>query len=334
MSSPGDGQSFPFMRLPPELRRHFYTIVLPQQDKPIRTSDWTDIIGLPNPFMGLLLVNKQIFNEARTVLFGLNTFTAVVSRHGTSFVHSAPQDVHTYPILLPLSFTLIKNWQLSLGFGRVCRGYLYHGEHILADEVLNIAVQIATIPVLETLKVSVPCLCHKCHCLQQEDMHKITMNILKPLKQLRAKGEVRFIATSSRVFLAHPESRPDKVSLAAEYATKSESASNQQCQQLACLSFAASFNSLRAALKGDSPPLCFTPAQIWWSGLKNLMNSPQRNQLKRRHDVRHAYDHVWLVLEAQSDLGDGFEEAVEAAWRIVNTHNETDTQARRSLATA
>lgn len=70
---------FSFMNLPLEIRPYFYRMTLPSQDLSMRSSNCAAIHGTPNEFMNLLLVNRQISDEARQVLYGGNSFTVAVS---------------------------------------------------------------------------------------------------------------------------------------------------------------------------------------------------------------------------------------------------------------
>lgn len=284
--------SFPFMKLPLELRRNIYNMVLPSQDVPIRSPEWANMIGTPNKFMNLLLVNRQISEEARSVLYGLNTFTITIVG-GATFVEGSwntlePQSLETTP-----SLRYIKNWQLRfpLDIHPEC------GEENtqIRAAILSTCAELATIPDLQSLKILIPCLCeyaHRyrcsrcrnlkagngatCRCIDIEDIHEDIVYSLAPLNHLRFKHDVQFISMDW-----------------------SSPRGNQQCQKSACLSFTASFNSFVTTLRGDSAPLQLTPSQSEWFRLKRhaAQIRIEENKLKMEDTL---YD-AWKALDSGSE---------------------------------
>lgn len=185
------------MGLPLELRRYFYNLILPSQDVPRRSSEWANTEGTPNQCMNILLANKQISEEARSVLYGLNSFTIVVSENAT-FLPRSRSGLDFQPMLTTLSLGYIKNWQLSVPLGR----YDEHNDYV-RDALLSACAQLANIPILQTLKISVPYLCgyvdrdcgyndndcmawrgggaDVCRCIDIEDIHEGIVYSLAPL---------------------------------------------------------------------------------------------------------------------------------------------------------
>lgn len=190
MSSLKIESMFPFMGLPFDVRRQFYIIILPQPGNPDPLAgDWVNMVGLPNPFMNLLLANKQVNEEARMVLYGLNTFTTVICPTGRLLLRSKPEGIFPNPVVLPPAFTFIKGLQLSISYGNIslahdepCRITLNHNGWVVRDEIQNLASTIAKSTSLKNLKVSVPCLCRKCSCNDSDQVSKVITESLQPLR--------------------------------------------------------------------------------------------------------------------------------------------------------
>ncbi|KAL8934406.1 MAG: hypothetical protein Q9216_005930 [Gyalolechia sp. 2 TL-2023] len=312
---------FPFMELPLELRRQIYSLILPSQDVPRRSGRWADIVGIPNNCMNLLLANRQISEEARTVFYGLNSFTMSISRYVASLL--GRQQTLTSP-----SLAYIKNWQLC--FHSDMDRYEYGH---MRDALLQACAALAKVPDLQTLKISIPCFCwyidrdsflrfgyrnddagHQdgcrcienegedaCCCIDLEGIHEGVVCTLASLNQLRFKNGFQVIT--------HPlEDRSPQQMI--EDPERLSRIWNQQCQKPACLSFASSFEPFGATLRGRSTPLSLISNQAEW--------------LKLEHDVKNiiwglpwsisgnALCDVWKALQSTSD--EYFEKTVEGAW--------------------
>ncbi|KAL8923103.1 MAG: hypothetical protein Q9208_004787 [Pyrenodesmia sp. 3 TL-2023] len=179
-------QPFPFMKLPLELRRHIYGLVLPNQKVEASSGGWAAMAGIPNESMNLLLVNKQVSDEARTVLYGRNSFTVLISVYKTlvlgSFTGLGLKPMQTTP-----SLPDIKNWQLALWTYRSNVCYMQY-----QDAILSACAELANIPDLQSLKLSLPCLCEYAEDSvigsgrgsgrsgKLEDVHDMYVDILTP----------------------------------------------------------------------------------------------------------------------------------------------------------
>ncbi|KAL8896250.1 MAG: hypothetical protein Q9192_003186 [Flavoplaca navasiana] len=276
---------FPFMDLPLEIRREIYSLVLPEQTPGSRSNGWATMDGLPNEFMNLMLVNKQVSDEAQSVLYGLNTFTMVIS-DTNSLILGYLDKVSFQPLQSPPSLPYIKNWQIALWpeiQDLMCPEL---EQFAFSDAVLSACFNLAKIPGLQTLMIAIPCLCEwfaeelVCDCTNGrckrpsiEDIHDEFIAILTPLNHLRFKGKVEIVTTPK----PPPQEwdiihwwRDDHLPRAGNKAGYTELANHAhpQCQHPACLSFAESFIPIATTLMGKTTPLAFTGRHTSWFELK------------------------------------------------------------------
>ncbi|KAI4125376.1 MAG: hypothetical protein LQ338_004299 [Usnochroma carphineum] len=281
---------FPFLRLPAEIRRYFYALVLPNQDVGIKSGEWAgDLDGAPNPFMNLLLVNKQISDEARTVLYGSNCFTIALSEDAARFTgyHKDAQWFRPFK----QSFPYIRNWQLRLRFDPRYRlgSPLILNQYYIRQRVNAAVERLAGTPDLQTLKISVPCLCKKGEQTSNDTVRDSILFALEPLLPLRFLGKVRFIA-------AAPTKAPcDEVSMPMAALMP---AANMQCQQPACVAFAASFGHITTLLQSSGPRTALTSKQESWLQLKATAYSAARGSTA---SVRYVLDNAWRAMENKSE---------------------------------
>ncbi|KAL8789304.1 MAG: hypothetical protein Q9213_001227 [Squamulea squamosa] len=310
-------QTFPFMNLPLELRRQVYGLALPQQDIAKPSSHWANIVGTPNEFMNLLLVNKQISDEARNVLYGLNRFTMLITSSNTLFLGSFSK-VNFVPFPTTPSLPFIKHWQMSLW-----PEFEDHDSRF-RDGLLSACCEMARIPDLQTLTLVIPCLCHDyeyvrfcgcfqkyglCHCLDIDDVHDNYVCTLAPLNQLRFKRNVQIVATAE--VLQHHDDTSDAVLWPGwddkdDHITLSR-CSHLQCQKPVCVSFAASFSSIRANLMGNTTPLRSTEDQNEWLELKQRVaelkkSAPElKGNSKSAQELHRALQDTWDALDSGSN---------------------------------
>ncbi|KAL8881470.1 MAG: hypothetical protein Q9198_001340 [Flavoplaca austrocitrina] len=275
---------FPFMDLPLKIRREIYSLVLPQQTPQSRSNGWATMDGLPNEFMNLLAVNKQVSDEARGVLYELNIFTMVIS-DTNSLVLGYLDKVSFKPMQSPPSLPYIKNWQIALWPEIQDLMYPEIEQSAFSDAVISACFNLAKSPGLQTLKIAIPCLCEwfaeelVCDCTNGrckrpsiEDIHDEFIAILTPFNHLRFTGKVK-IATTPKP----PQEwdmihwwRNDHPPTAGNIAAYTELANHAhpQCQHPACLSFAESFIAIATTLMGKTTPLAFTDRHTSWFELK------------------------------------------------------------------
>ncbi|KAL8693488.1 MAG: hypothetical protein Q9224_003741, partial [Gallowayella concinna] len=291
-------KSFPFMDLPLELRRHFYELVLPQQDVTMRSNQWAviDFEGSPNPFMNLLLVNKKVSDEARSVLYGANRFTIVLCLADNYFLHY-PTWLDFGPFPESPSLSYIKNWQIAL-WPRP-----YGGEDSqFCDAVMSACAAIKKTPDLQSLKLTIPCLCEsferldrpcrcstrysQCWCLDIEGIHDMLIHGLAPLNLLRFKGQVQLVAVSGEYMEGDERSKEP----------------HEQCQKPHCLSFAASFDPFMATLTGNTTPISLTENQVKWLELKSRVLQVRPAIGFDDRDPEDNLSNTWKALDSGSDI--------------------------------
>ncbi|KAL8649330.1 MAG: hypothetical protein Q9210_004464 [Variospora velana] len=300
-------QSFPFIRLPLELRHQIYGLALPHQE--VSTGGWTTIVGTSNESMNLLLINQQILHEARSVLYGQNGFTMLISPFRILFL-DFDTEVDLTAMLTTPSLPYIKNWQLAL-WPQVCNldGIHYN------NAVLSASAELAKIQGLRSLNLSVPCVCGHlgiphiqgiqggCWALygnlaKVEYVHEMVVDILTPLNMLWFRGSVQIITTTKAARCCthcparfrESEARKDAIGLAGSI--------HRQCQHPPCLALAASFEPLRASLMSKSTPLSLTPKKAKW------LESKQRAteiQSEKNDDMSQALRDVWDAIGSGSD---------------------------------
>ncbi|KAI4276164.1 MAG: hypothetical protein L6R38_005732 [Xanthoria sp. 2 TBL-2021] len=284
-SESGSASSFPLMKLPLELRRHIYSLALPVQDAPLRSTIWTKSVGGNyNHCMDLLASNKQVSHEAREVLYGLNSFTVVVSYNYTTFLshHYEPGKYEPFPFSPSMKY--IKNWQLDL---RPVHG---HESHLKAG-ILDTSEELAKIGDLQTLKVKIPCLCKIVRDPPQirssDSLSQTIKLMLQPLKRLHFEKSVTFVAarTSEKYrFCYWTNGRNDSYT----HAT--------QCNEPRCLAFVALFDDLKYFLETPSlPRMHFTDQQRKWLDLKQRPFICRGNRYFPT-ELRRNLEILWLIV--------------------------------------
>ncbi|KAL8988013.1 MAG: hypothetical protein Q9177_002850 [Variospora cf. flavescens] len=283
-----------FLSLPLEIRQQIYRILLPSQDVPVRSHQWSNLIESPDDYLQLTIVNRQISDEAREILYSSTASTVVLSDQTTKFLgyrdHSMCQSLLLYhiPRMRPVHY--MKHWQLSILFKDYGSEYR---EPDIGEALDLVSAELAKVPDLQTLKISLPCLCNE-KAMGSKDLQvaawEHVRRSIEPLWPLRFNCQVRFItaqrwrpwenavkeyetanpapsilnrAAWHKWRLGRPEWWYPKDSERVDNAIKS--AANKQCQEAACLDFAASFHDIKADIEGTSsaPDPLSSRRKIW-----------------------------------------------------------------------
>ena len=317
--------------LPLEIRRKIYQLVLPCQNVPPQSASWSTIVGIPNPWMSLLLVNQQISGEAREVLYGDNAFTVAISTDEISFLRRSEIMKFFRPFKATHSICYIKNWQLDLQFDRSYDGdnharsmlaphlgsSLANDRYFIGEGLLGVSAVLAEqCTDLQTLNVRVPCLCHKEASTPIAEVQDAVTESLEPLKMLRFRGTVTFIAA--------PREEDTDVRTAGPRRWKT---AGTQCQRPACVALADSFVGIKQLLRNQTlPPLSLTPREQQWLDLKQRAAKllPKSEPQLRAH----LYG-VWSAMVTETD--EGFRSRVDVAvWWIDCQFNRQVTDGRYS----
>ncbi|KAI4125375.1 MAG: hypothetical protein LQ338_004298 [Usnochroma carphineum] len=278
MSTQSAPATFSFMKLPSDIRQHFYAMILPRQEVPMTSGEWVGTIGgVPSQFISILRLNKQISDEARKVFYGSAAFTITISDEEIKFLNNTREARHFLPFPSISSMQYIKNWQLDLRLKY--NADLLCGDGNRTEEgLLTASVELAKISDLQTLKVTIPCLCADGDVTPVHQIYTAVSRTMAPLRRLRFKGDVRF-------FAAPP--------LKGDIAQSNKHASPvTQCQRPECLAFANSFIKTKAIMQSTIPPSPLSPRQTKWLGLKKEATSV----LGWIPSVRFALSLVWRAM--------------------------------------
>ncbi|KAL9629415.1 MAG: hypothetical protein Q9204_005286 [Flavoplaca sp. TL-2023a] len=306
---------FPFMDLPLEIRREIYSLVLPQQTPQSRSNGWATMDGIPNEFMNLLAVNKQVSDEARSVLYGLNTFTIVISQF-RMLLPGSFTELEFLPFPTRPSLPFIKNWQIALW--PTYRRIADRPDARFRDAVFSACSEIAKTRDLQTLTLTIPCLCenfqprtigryaryNKTHSYdgpeEVEDIHDAMINYLAPFNQLRFKGKVEIITAAKpteQLWSGEPFPKRFPETNNEEGYIQLANHPHRQCQQPLCLSFAASFTPIAALLMGDTTPVSLTEDQLEWLELKKSIHE-ERDHPECLVELENALEELWDALDS------------------------------------
>ncbi|KAL8645266.1 MAG: hypothetical protein Q9210_006804 [Variospora velana] len=347
-----------FLSLPLEIRQQIYRILLPSQDVPVRSNQWSNLIESPNDYLQLTKVNRQISDEAREVLYSSTASTVVVSDQTTKFLGyrdlSVCQSLLLYhiPRMRPVHY--MKHWQLSLLFEDY--GSEYREPNI--EEALDlVSAELAKVPDLQTLKISVPCLCNE-NAMESKDLlqaaawEHVRRNI-EPLWPLRFNCQVTFITAQRwrpwedavkgyetanpapsilnrdawhKWRLGRPKWWYPKDSERVDNAIKS--AANKQCQEAACLDFAASFHDIKADIEGTpSPPDPLSARRKIWLALRDYAATwiPYHDPYVHVN----ALDPTWRALASASEkdfdtIARMAQEILRARWRYLRSSGKLE----------
>ncbi|KAI4138091.1 MAG: hypothetical protein LQ341_004819 [Variospora aurantia] len=203
---------------------------------------------------------------------------------------------------LPKLFSIahIKHWQLDLQFSKpgttipYCRNFADEPLVADADRMFNgelvreTVAELAKIRNLQSLKVKFPCFCKRAGSTSTTvpctEFLEIIRRALAPLNCLRFRRSVTFIAARPLV------KRADDV-FGLWLHTE-----NEQCQQSACLDFAAQFRDFKNILEGSLPRERLSLQQRRWLDIKHEVI-----KLLPASDLGKPLYHLWALKESNWD---------------------------------
>ena len=291
---------FRILDLPLEVRQLIYSFALPYQDTPLREdTTWAEIKNTPNTSMNLLCSNLQISNEARKILYGDNAFTITLNSIGGISVQVSKERIHSCgPFPTTPSLKYIKHWQLDLKFYPEYSALVYQSpsegmakfqghpsvlsfNRLYCREALrSVADEIINCQELASLKVKMPCICHKESPLNE--VIPIVQSALEPLGRLQFSGKVTYIAIPTISELNGGLRREVTVP-----------PSRIQCSKQACLDFSELLSHYLSRLVSPSSPLIqLTSSEIECLKLykKACMAMSDRAVLDSINEVRSALE--------------------------------------------
>ncbi|KAL8829130.1 MAG: hypothetical protein Q9191_002181 [Dirinaria sp. TL-2023a] len=305
--------SCPLLDLPLEIRYKIYNLVLPSQDTPPRSALWSTFTDTPKKCMSLLLVNQQVSAEARQLLYGDSSFTIAISLNHLSFLHHSQHMKDFRPFKSTHSISYIKNWQLDLHFepsyddyrggptwlAPHLRSFLDDYRYYIREALLSVSAILAEQrTALQTLKIRVPCLCHKAEGMPDRRICNATKFSLEPLKRLKFNFNVVIIAARYEFRHDLKEWLPWRVKTA-----------DMQCKEKSCLAFTDSFADIIDVLRNQSiPPLSLTPRQKQWL---NLKQRSARLLPEISPQIRFNLLRVWTAMERETD--ENFNKTLDSA---------------------
>ncbi|KAI4112590.1 MAG: hypothetical protein LQ345_006283 [Seirophora villosa] len=308
-------------------------MLVPSQDSPVRSNQWSNLVESPNDYLQLTRVNRQISDEAREVLYSYKASTIIVSDLATNFLgycqyfasHTVLLD--SVPRMRPVRY--MKHWQLSILF----QDYGSDDSEAVIESAIEPALramstELVKVRGLQTLKISLPCLCYGRESitkdiLQESACERVRRN-LEPLRQLRFKCKVVFITAQrwrpwedavKAYETANPEPSPFNreawlkwksgqpkywfpiYSAEVDHAVRSDA--NGQCPEAACVAFAKSFNDMKATIEGAVPSDPLTSHRKTWLELRDcaMMLLP----LCDSYIHHHALDPTWRAVLSVSE---------------------------------
>ncbi|KAL8961153.1 MAG: hypothetical protein Q9193_002255, partial [Seirophora villosa] len=328
----------PILRLPLEIRQHIYRMLVPSQDSPVRSNQWSNLVESPNDYLQLTRVNRQISDEAREVFYSCTASTTAVSILTTNFLGYRQNSVsHTFlldsiPRMRPVRY--MKHWQLSIlleNYGSPdCETSIELG---IEPAIRAMCTEIVKVHGLQTLKVSLPCLCYGRKSIPkdilQDSACEDVRRSLESLRQLRFKCKVVFITAQrwrpwedavKAYNTANPEpsllnrdawlkwkSGQPKFWVASDseqvdHAVRSDA--NGQCPEAACVAFAKSFNDMKATIEGAAPSDPLTSHRKTWLELRDcaMMLLPHCDSYIHHYVLDPTWRAVLSVSERRSDV--------------------------------
>ncbi|KAL8894564.1 MAG: hypothetical protein Q9192_004219 [Flavoplaca navasiana] len=332
--SPGDFHGvFPFMKLPLELRRQVYQFMLPRQEEiydatydptyaynPKYTYDPTHDMTLDRPgrakyphkrlenkCMNILLANRQISNEAREMLYGLNTFTVRLFRDEIIFLEEPddvwPDDIWTDPTSLSMpSLSYIKHWEIDIMFQEGSEHKSFeadtpqeiqsmfghhddrYGPPSEEEAIIMVADHLAKIEGLQSLRVKFPCLCKigDFNKTSNDRYSRLLQDLLNHLKRLHVQGPVVFVAA--------------QLNGLRNLHWRSVRTRDYQCQQPDCLAFVASLDEVKTFVTGKFHRKNITPPECKWLATKPRISLVDLVEVEEEDDLCVRILQLWKMV--------------------------------------
>ncbi|KAL8702595.1 MAG: hypothetical protein Q9201_004227 [Fulgogasparrea decipioides] len=308
--------TFRLLDLPLEIRRNIFHLAFTSHKEASQSHRGSAPTRLTQCYRSLILTNHQISHETREILYGTSTFTVNISANETSFLHSKQYSKDFRPFKPTLSIAYIKHWQLDLQFDPSYNGSNYSGsplaphlvstlgndQYYIREGNLAVSIYLAEGQAnLQTLKVRVPCLCAKVRGTSTKRVQTAVLDSLEPVKQFKVKGNVTILAVKhTHEMVNEPGGNSGQPRLVV---------AGTQCQEEACLAFAASFSDLARTLENqDIPRPALASRQQKWLEIKNRAATLL---LKIEPQTRFCLFEVWTAMETRTDQE--FEEKCEMA---------------------
>ncbi|KAL8683333.1 MAG: hypothetical protein Q9186_000717 [Xanthomendoza sp. 1 TL-2023] len=279
------------MDLPTELRRLIYAFALelPIEVPPLAISskEWIPAYE-PHPTppildLGILLCNKQISNETHELLYGSHICTTVINSWRTIYSHhrhlgSKKESTiyETFP-KAPSWMQWIRHLQLDIHTTGKWDDKLCVMETILciSEELVKAGGE------MMTLKVKIPCLCGVRYESQDHDLDLdipeteaafLENVMLQPLKRLRVKGTVTFIAAR----------RLSRDEVDGYSARRHEYTVSTQCQEAGCLRYITLLDALREYMMSSTRSEGLLEQQVQWLEVRKRAMGCSRYSLRDR----------------------------------------------------
>ncbi|KAL8794794.1 MAG: hypothetical protein Q9182_007591, partial [Xanthomendoza sp. 2 TL-2023] len=249
-----------------------------KKQKPPRT--FHRLMDLPLEIRRIIYGFALVSNEAREVLYGSDTFTAVINSLSTRFLTSSnsPRSFEPFPVSPSTGY--VKHWQLDVQHPRQNA----KADCFYADAILEVSEEFIGINDLQTLKVKFPCVCGvpNENGNDEDDVSEAQATymrfLLQPLKRLRFTRNVTFIAARR---YANNEYSYERHGLCNEDCTVPI-----QCQQPGCLKYVSLLDDLKERMMSTAPSESLLEQQRQWLEVKKgVMLDKRYSQVhKKRMD--------------------------------------------------
>ncbi|KAL8724020.1 MAG: hypothetical protein Q9166_008174 [cf. Caloplaca sp. 2 TL-2023] len=200
----------------------------------------------------------------------------------------------------------------------------------IREGLLEAAAELAKVENLGSLKIKFPCICPLYDAKSRtihvgfsespnggESLFHLIHDILGPLKSLRFRGPVTFIA-------AHPLVNEDN-----DIKGPWNQTHNTQCEHAACLAFVTRFNKLAKSFESSLPRTQLSTQQVIWLKLKH-------KALKQSYasEITNKLYHLWTLAEYNQDVFGwrGSSDSRDIQQREFNRYSKTVSDELKAVA--